>query len=183
MAGNAITLDSLAGGANLQQFPVPESECLHPIQIYAMIGPQAKKPLSVNLSAPQDAFAARNEPLRVLIVEDEAIIAMDLEMMLEDLGVDVVGVAITAAEAVRLAEIHRPDCATMDINIKGDRDGISAAMELHEAFGIRSIFVSAYGNHETRTRAKSAHPFGWVQKPIEMRILKEMLDRVSDETT
>lgn len=135
-------------------------------------------PTTIGLS--RELSAASGRPLRVLIVEDEAIIAMDIEMMLQDLGAQVVGVAMTAAEAVRLAELHRPDCATMDINIKGGRDGVSAATEIYETLSIRSIFVSAYGNDETRQRAAPAHPFGWIKKPLEINDLKLALDRVID---
>ena len=105
---------------------------------------------------------------------------MEIEMTLQDLGAEVVGLAMTAAEAVRLAELHRPDCATMDISIKGERDGVSAAIEIYEALGIRSIFVSAYGNEETRARAARAHPLGWVSKPFSVQDIRSALDRVPD---
>lgn len=117
-------------------------------------------------------------PLRVVVVEDEAIIAMEIEFILQDLGAEVVGIASTAAEALSLARLHRPDFATMDISIKGDRDGVSAAMELYESFGIRSIFVSAFGNDETMERAAAARPLGWVKKPFGSEDLEHALGRV-----
>ncbi len=129
----------------------------------------------------QRTTAAPNRPLRVIVVEDDAIIAMEIEMMLQDLGAEVVGLARTAADAVELAELHRPDCATMDISIKGNRDGVSAAIEIYETLGIRSIFVSAYGNDETRARAVRAHPLGWVMKPFNTKDIKSALDRVLDD--
>lgn len=125
--------------------------------------------------------AAPDRPLRVIVVEDDAIIAMEIDMMLRDLGAEVVGLAMTAAEAVRLAELHRPDCATMDISIKGNRDGVSAAIEIYETLGIRSIFVSAFGNDETRARAARAHPLGWVMKPFNTEDIRSALDRVLDD--
>ncbi|WP_211243739.1 response regulator [Paracoccus hibiscisoli] len=114
-----------------------------------------------------------------MIVEDEALIAMDLEMTLEDLGAEVVCKASSASEAVRLARQHQPDCVTMDINIHGDRDGVSAAIELYQLLGIRSIFVSAYGNPETRERAASANPVDWISKPFSEFELKKALDDFS----
>ena len=137
-------------------------------------------------SPPPDPHSSRTptapgRPLRVLVVEDEAIIAMEIEMMLQDLGAEVVGIAMTAEEAVRLAETHRPACATMDIRIKGERDGVSAAIEIYDRLGIRSIFVSAFGNDETRARAASARPFAWVKKPFDLDALKSALDRVADD--
>lgn len=140
----------------------------------------AKASSTMTFPLSQRFRAVSGRPLRVVIVEDEAIIAMDIEMMLQDLGAEIVGVAMTAAEAVILAEQHRPDCVTMDINIKGERDGVSAATEIYETLGIRSIFVSAYGNDETRQRAAPAHPFGWIKKPLEISDLKLALDRVID---
>lgn len=121
---------------------------------------------------------ARPRPLRALIVEDEAVIAMDIDMMLHELGVEVIGVAMTAKEAVRLATLHRPDFATMDINIKGDRDGVSAALEIYETLGIRAIFVSAYGNDTVRQRAVAANPLDWLGKPIYFSSLKAAIDQI-----
>ena len=101
-------------------------------------------------------------------------------MMLQDLGAEVVGIAATAQEALRLSVLHRPDCATMDINIRGDRDGVSSAIEIYETLGIRSIFVSAYGNEETKKRAAPARPIGWIGKPFEIRDLKAGIDRARE---
>ena len=124
---------------------------------------------------PEDEIEAPARPLRVMIVEDEAIIAMGIEWTLQDLGAEVVGVAMSAAEAVSLAALHRPDCVTMDINIKGDRDGVSAAIELYEVLGIRVIFISAYGNDETKARGAAANPFAWLEKPVRVESLKAAL--------
>lgn len=118
---------------------------------------------------------------RVLVVEDEAIIATEIVVTLEDLGVEVVGIAVSAAQAMDLAQQYLPDCVTMDINIKGDRDGVSAATDIYNALGIRSIFVSAYGNAETRSRAGAAHPFGWLEKPFTTKDMDTALKRVWNE--
>jgi DNA-binding NarL/FixJ family response regulator len=114
----------------------------------------------------------------VLVVEDEAIIAMELEDILAELGAEVVGTAPSAARAIELAGALRPDCMTMDIRIQGPRDGISAAIEIYERFGIRSAFVSAFGNPETAARARAAHPLGWVTKPIRKADLATVLGAV-----
>ncbi len=117
-------------------------------------------------------------PLRVVVVEDEMIISMDLQMLLEELRVDVVGTAISADEADVVVSAERPDVVTMDINIKGDRDGVTAANEIFEKYGIRSIFVSAYGDAATMARAEPARPFGWVRKPIDKADLDQILQLV-----
>lgn len=151
------------------------------VLVLAMGGPGNRHRPAAKQSGSRSEDIEAAKPLRVLVVEDEAIIAMEIEMTLEDLGAEVVGVAATAEDAVRLAIVHRPDCVTMDINLKGDRDGISAALEIHKALGIRAIFVSAYGSDETRGRAQPSRPFGWVQKPIRSKDLAEALGRVRQE--
>lgn len=128
----------------------------------------------------EPALDASPEPralagLRVLIVEDEALVALDLEDMLENLGMQVVGMALDADEAVRLAGTLRPDCITMDIRIQGERDGIDAATEIWALYGIRSLLVSAYGNGQTLERAAPANPIGLVPKPINRARLAKAL--------
>jgi two-component system, response regulator PdtaR len=112
---------------------------------------------------------------RVLVVEDDAIIAFDIEDTLGQLGFDVVGTAMSAEEAVDLAEALRPDCVTMDIRIQGPRDGVSAAIEIYERFGIRSVFVSAFAGSAEAERAAEAQPLGWVGKPISREALRSAL--------
>lgn len=152
-----------------------------PLRTSAARSDRVRPPPPASVQASRRSVAGSGGPLRVLVVEDDAIIAMELEMTLEELGVEVVGIAMTAAEALRLAEIHRPDCATMDISIGGDRDGVSAAIQIYETLGIRSIFVSAYGNDETRARAAPARPVHWVRKPFDIAELRSALDRVANE--
>lgn len=115
---------------------------------------------------PHDQPSRDLRSLRVLIVEDEFFISMNTEAMLEDLGHIVVGVAITAAEAVRLAEQQRPDVVLMDIRLIGARDGIDAATEINRELGIRSIFVTANTDPYTRKRAQVANPLGFIEKPL-----------------
>lgn len=110
---------------------------------------------------------AQARPLRVLIVEDEALVAMDLEFMLEEIGAEIVGIAMSAAEAEALVRAEQPDLVTMDINIKGDRDGVSAAKEIYERYGIRPIFISAYSDLATRNRGEPCRPIAWIEKPID----------------
>ena len=126
----------------------------------------------------KDSAKAPRSQLRVVIVEDEAIIAMELEMLLEDLNAEVVGRAMSAADAEALVESLRPDFLTMDINIRGDRDGVTAARDIFDKYGVRSIFISAHGDQETRTRAEPAQPLGWVGKPIHIIDLEEAVRQV-----
>ena len=102
---------------------------------------------------------------RILVVEDDYFVALDLEGGLRAAGLDVVGPVPTAEEALSLAKSERPVLAVMDIRLAGEKDGIEAALELYREFGIRCIFASAHVEPPYRQRAAAASPLGWVQKP------------------
>src|SRR3954462_5869449 len=102
---------------------------------------------------------------RILVVEDDYFVALDLEGALRDAGMQVLGPVPTAEEALALAQAERPVLAVMDIRLAGSKDGIDAALELYRAFGIRCIFASAHVEPPYRQRAAAAAPLGWVQKP------------------
>jgi len=104
---------------------------------------------------------------RVLIVEDEPWIAMDLERLIRDAGYDVAGLAHDADEALHIAEETRPALMLMDIRLAGARDGIDAAHDVYRRFGIRSIFVSGHFDGATRRRAEAVKPHAMLDKPIE----------------
>jgi len=117
--------------------------------------------------------------LRVLIVEDEFFISLSTEFMLESLGHVVVGIAVSADEAERIADLERPDVVLMDIRLIGSRDGIDAATNIHAKFGIRSIFVTANTDAQTRRRAAAAHPLSFLEKPLTERNLRVELSAVN----
>ena len=104
--------------------------------------------------------------LRVLIVEDEFFISLDTTRLVQNLGHVVVAVAVSADQAVALAEQERPDVVLMDIRLIGSRDGIDAAEEIRSRLGISSIFVTANTDPQTRRRAAAAHPLGFLEKPL-----------------
>lgn len=119
--------------------------------------------------------------LRVLVVEDEAIAAMDLEMMLEVLGHSVCGVLAEGPEAVREAGATRPDLVLMDIRLAGGTDGVEAAHEIRRLYGIRSLFLTAHNDRATLDRAAAALPFGILTKPYSRNQLRVALDRAAGE--
>lgn len=80
---------------------------------------------------------------RILIVEDEALVALDLRQTLEEFGLEVVGMAASAEEALALVEATQPDLALMDINIHGTFDGIQTARILHDAFQVPAVFITS----------------------------------------
>lgn len=102
---------------------------------------------------------------RIVIVEDEYLVALELESGLVEAGYEVVGAAATADEAVRLAQRERPSLLIMDIRLRGQRDGIDAAIEIYRTTGIRCVFATAHSDAHTRARAEPASPLGWVAKP------------------
>jgi CheY-like chemotaxis protein len=121
---------------------------------------------------------APSRALRVLIVEDEFFIALDHSDQVEALGHVVVGTAVSAEEAVALAERERPDVVLMDIRLSGPRDGIDAADEILGRFGIRSIFVTANTDPRTRHRAQAIGSIAFLEKPLTEQHLKDCLRRL-----
>lgn len=113
---------------------------------------------------------------RILVVEDDFIVALDMEYHLIEAGFDVIGVATTAEEALEMADTGEPDLAIMDIRLAGDRDGVDAAIELFDRLGVPSIFASAHGDARTRKRAARAKPRGWLQKPYSAEALVALVD-------
>lgn len=102
----------------------------------------------------------------MLIVEDEIFVALNAASLLEDAGYEVAAMVGTAELAVAKAEELAPDLVLMDISLAGERDGIDAAVEIHRTLGIRSLFVTAFQDNETRARAAAAEPIGYVTKPF-----------------
>ena len=103
---------------------------------------------------------------RVLVVEDEFFLAVQIEEWLLEDGFEVVDVVHTAEEAVAVAESERPDLVIMDIRLASETDGIAAALDILDRTGIRCIFATAFADAATRERGERARPFGWLRKPL-----------------
>ena len=104
--------------------------------------------------------------MRVVVVEDEVFIRLDLLTHLQAGGHQVVGTADSAADAVQVVERTSPDLVLMDLRLIGEGDGIQAAIEIWKRFAIRSLFVSANLDAGARARAASANPAGFLEKPF-----------------
>src|SRR4051812_6535567 len=109
---------------------------------------------------------------RILVVEDESIVALDLQSSLEHLGYEVVGTAATGEDAVRLAETRTPDLVLMDIRLRAEMDGTAAADLIRRRFGIPVVFLTAYSDEETLRRAQISEPYGYLLKPFADRDLQ-----------
>ena len=107
----------------------------------------------------------------ILIVEDDYLIAIDIEAGLHAAGFQVAGPATTADEAISLALSMKPALVLMDIRLLGKRDGVDAAVELNRDLGIRCIFTTAHGDRDVKLRAEAANPLSWVQKPYSIATL------------
>ncbi len=102
----------------------------------------------------------------ILLVEDDDIIARVADWRLKNLGYTVCGRATTAAEAMELVVKQKPDLVLMDINIKGDIDGIETAKMIKQGFSIPVIFVTSHSDGTTLERAKAVNPDGFIIKPF-----------------
>lgn len=109
---------------------------------------------------------------RILVVEDEAIVAADLEDRLTRMGYDVVGTAESGEEAIQKTRDLKPDLVFMDIMLKGAMDGIEAAAVMREEQSVPVIFLTANSNDAIINRAKVSEPFAYLLKPFEERHLK-----------
>lgn len=108
----------------------------------------------------------------ILIVEDEAISALDLKLVLEQLGYKTTQIATTGEEAVALAGRQNPDVVLMDINIDGEMDGIQAAEKIRSAFGIPVIFMTGYSDADMMEKAKKVAPAAILNKPLDIEMVK-----------
>lgn len=108
---------------------------------------------------------------RILVVEDENIVALDIKNRLKNLGYAVVGWATTGQGAIDLAAQTNPDLILMDVRLRGEMDGIAAAEQISGRLGTPVIYLTAYSDEATLQRAKITQPYGYLLKPFEDRDL------------
>jgi two-component system cell cycle sensor histidine kinase/response regulator CckA len=108
---------------------------------------------------------------QVLIVEDEGVIAKDIQNTLRNLGFAVPVIAFSGEEAVRKAAETCPDLVLMDIVLEGEMDGVEAAKQIRDRFDIPIVYLTAYANDKTLQRAKVTEPYGYILKPFEEKEL------------
>ncbi len=112
-----------------------------------------------------------NERPRVLLVEDETLVAMELEDRLTRLGIEVTGVVNTARRAIEEVDRQPPDLVLIDVRLKGPEDGIWAASEIRKHHNLPIVYLTAHADDETLARAQATAPHGYLLKPFEERAL------------
>ncbi|MEP6523281.1 EAL domain-containing protein [Microcoleus vaginatus DQ-U2] len=108
---------------------------------------------------------------KILIVEDESIVAEDISDSLISLGYRITGMVYSGEEAIESAAKFRPDLVLMDVNLQGEIDGITAAEEIRSRFQIPVVYLTAYADENTLRRVNSTKPFGYIVKPFEEKNL------------
>ena len=113
---------------------------------------------------------------RILLVEDESIVAFDVQRTLEALGYRVCGMVCRGDESIQVAAQTQPDLVLMDIKLKGEIDGIEAAERITASFDIPVVYLTAYADEQSLQRAKVTAPFGYILKPFEERDLRAAIE-------
>jgi DNA-binding response OmpR family regulator len=108
---------------------------------------------------------------KILIIEDEALVARELKSRLSNMGYEVVGVAYDSA-GIEMARKTLPDLLLTDIHLKDGEDGIDVAQRVQRERDVPVVFLTAYSDDATVSRAKSVAPYGYIIKPVENRELQ-----------
>lgn len=118
---------------------------------------------------------------RILIVEDDMIIAANISLQLSNLGYEVTGLVTRGEEAIIHGKDNKPDIILMDINLKGNLDGIAAASIIQETHNIPIIYLTANSDEPTFARAKSTHPYAFISKPFSNLDLQRTIALVEEQ--
>ncbi|NBD33798.1 MAG: response regulator [Cyanobacteria bacterium] len=113
---------------------------------------------------------------KILIVEDEAVVSLDISRRLEKMGYEVMGRLASGEEAINLIQEERPDLVLMDINLQGEMDGIETATKLYREYNLPVIYLTAYAGQSTLERAKESKPYGYILKPFKERELHAAIE-------
>ena len=115
--------------------------------------------------------------LNILIVEDDVIIGEDIKKSVRNIGHEIVDFVPSGEQALERAEKLRPDLVLMDIVLRGRLNGIETAEQIHKQFQIPIVFLTAYADKITMSRAQRANPYGYILKPFEDEELKTVLEQ------
>ena len=117
-----------------------------------------------------------SEKTKILVVEDESIVARDIRNMLLGLGYEVTDVTASAAESLKIARTKKPHLVLMDIMLQGKKTGLEAADQIYNEYNIPVVYLTAYADETTLNKAKQTEPFGYLLKPFEERELQTTIE-------
>jgi CheY-like chemotaxis protein len=120
----------------------------------------------------------KTDQIRVLVVEDEFIIAMDIAMQLRELGYEPIGHASRGEQAINMTKQLKPDLVLMDVHLSGSMDGITAAASIRAQVGTRIVFLSAFDSSANRARAEAVGAVGYITKPFDTDELRAVIDGI-----
>ncbi len=115
--------------------------------------------------------------IRILVVEDEGIVAMNTKLSLIGMGFDVLPIAISGTSALKIASGHKPDIVLMDIRLRGKMDGIETVERLKEKVDIPVIYITAHTDEQTVERANNTNPSCLLQKPVDDKTLRKAINK------
>ena len=116
-----------------------------------------------------------NNGFKILVVEDEAIIAMDIQSILRKIGFADSEVVFSGEESLEKVAARKPHLVLMDIRLKGNMDGIQAAHQIYYEYHVPVIYITAFGDESTLKRANGTARFGYITKPFEERELQSTI--------
>jgi two-component system, response regulator PdtaR len=120
------------------------------------------------------------EKIKILIVEDEVIVAMRFEIFFVRRGYEVYKTVASGEEAVEIAALEKPDVVLMDINLKGELNGIQAAEQIVVKYNVPIIFMTGYSDEELRKQAEKLNPLGYFLKPVNMNEIFYTIDNFTE---
>ena len=112
---------------------------------------------------------------KILIVEDDFIVAIDLKLHLEKMGYNVLDITDNGNDALNKTRETNPDLILMDIHLKGNIDGIDTAQKITDLYHVPVIYLTGYNDKNTRKRANTTEPFGYIVKPFEDNEIKILI--------
>ncbi len=118
---------------------------------------------------------------QILIVEDDMLIAANLSLQLTKLGYDIGGIVSKGEDAIAHVKQNKPDIVLMDINLKGEIDGIETALAIHEQKEVPIIYLTANNDDATFSRAKATHPYAFISKPFNKLNLQRTIALVEEQ--
>ena len=120
-------------------------------------------------------MSKKNEEIKILVVEDETILALQLKMNLQKFGYTISGVEVSADDAMRHVDVHLPDMVLLDIHLKGEKNGTDAGRYIWQNHKIPIVYLTSYCDNATLKMAMESEPYGYLSKPFRANDLKATL--------